>query len=58
MAHPCIECGSECYCCGDIDDIITSKTPKECEGCGCLKLFEDDQIISDENDIDDIEEFD
>jgi hypothetical protein len=35
MAHPCIYCGSECYCNGDIDDIIVSKTPKQCEGCGC-----------------------
>jgi hypothetical protein len=50
MAHPCIHCGSECYCHGDIDDVIVSKTPKNCEGCGCDDLEEWD-------DIDDEEEF-
>jgi len=35
MAHQCFECGSECYCNGDIDDVITSKTPLSCKGCGC-----------------------
>lgn len=42
MAHPCINCGSECYCSGDIDDAMVSKTPKFCEGCGCEEMFEDD----------------
>lgn len=40
MAHPCIICGSDCYCHGDIDDIIVSKTPKGCEGCGCEEFAE------------------
>lgn len=35
MAHPCFNCGSECYCHGDIDDVIVSKTPINCNGCGC-----------------------
>lgn len=35
MAHPCYDCGSECYCHGDIDDVVVSKTPKNCGGCGC-----------------------
>jgi hypothetical protein len=35
MAHPCFECGSECYCHGDIDDAVVSRTPKNCSGCGC-----------------------
>jgi hypothetical protein len=42
MAHPCFECGSECYCHGDIDDAIVSKTPGNCIGCGC-DSSEDDQ---------------
>jgi hypothetical protein len=46
MAHPCFSCGSECYCQGDIDDVIVSKTPKGCEGCGC------DDFDSDDNDDD------
>ena len=41
MAHPCIICGSECYCNGDWDDCIVSKTPKRCEGCGCEEFAED-----------------
>ncbi len=35
MAHPCFSCGSECYCHGDIDDVIVSHTPSNCDGCGC-----------------------
>jgi hypothetical protein len=35
MAHPCCECGGECYCNGDIDDCIVSKTPRSCKSCGC-----------------------
>lgn len=46
MAHPCFICGSECYCQGDIDDVIVSKTPKGCEGCGCG----DDKEIGDIDD--------
>jgi hypothetical protein len=41
MAHPCILCGSECDCNGDLDDVIISKTPKSCEGCGCEEFAED-----------------
>lgn len=44
MAHSCFECGSECFCHGDIDDVIVSKTPGNCEGCGCM----DDEKINDE----------
>lgn len=35
MAHPCCICDGECYCHGDIDDVITCKTPKNCDTCGC-----------------------
>jgi hypothetical protein len=42
MAHPCRECFNECYCNGDIDDAVVSKTPKNCTGCGCEELFSDD----------------
>jgi hypothetical protein len=41
MTHPCILCGSDCYCNGDIDDCIVSKTPKRCEGCGCEEFAKD-----------------
>lgn len=53
MAHPCIDCGSECYCNGDIDDAMVSKTPKRCEGCGCEDNFDDehDDEHDDENDF-------
>ena len=43
MAHPCFSCGSECYCSGDIDDVIVSKTPKSCEGCGCEEGSHNDE---------------
>lgn len=46
MAHPCISCGSECYCSGDIDDIIVSNTPMSCGGCEwCLdeEDYDDDE---------------
>jgi hypothetical protein len=56
MAHPCFECGGECYCNGDIDDVVVCKTPKNCEGCGCRELLgEDDDDF--EEDIDDDSEF-
>lgn len=57
MAHPCIYCDGDCFCNGDYDDVITSKTPKDCEGCGCHE-DEDDDLWDDlddewEDDIDD-----
>lgn len=52
MAHPCIACGSECYCSGDIDDCIVSLTPKKCEGCGC----EEDREAAREEDYEDEDE--
>lgn len=52
MAHPCIECGGECYCHGDIDDCIVCKTPANCESCGCEEMFEDDSIIDPDDDND------
>lgn len=50
MAHPCCLCGSECYCSGDIDDVIVSHTPKGCISCGC----EDD----DHSEYEDVEDDD
>lgn len=42
MAHPCISCGSECYCHGDIDDVIVFNTLSNCETCGCNQEDHDD----------------
>lgn len=50
MAHPCFECGGECYCHGDIDDVIVSKTPPNCEGCGCKGWLNEDELDDDEED--------
>ena len=49
MAHPCCQCGGECYCKGDIDDCIVSKTPVGCNGCGCDDYddFDDDEDYGD-----------
>lgn len=58
MAHPCIYCGSECYCNGDIDDVIVSKTPKNCEGCGCEEFAEDQGWNEDDWNDDDVDDFD
>lgn len=55
MAHPCCMCGSECYCHGDIDDVIVSKTPKGCETCGCEEFWNGDD--DDEDDWDDDYDF-
>lgn len=49
MAHPCCMCGSECYCHGDIDDVIVSKTPKNCEGCGCEEFWDGDDDFDEED---------
>lgn len=56
MAHPCCICGSECYCSGDLDDVIVSKTPKSCEGCGCEEFAEDQGW--DDDDVDDLDAWD
>lgn len=55
MAHPCFQCGGECYCHGDIDDAIVSKTPNGCDGCGCEDFFfpDDDDADFDDDDLDD-----
>lgn len=50
MAHPCIFCGCECYCNGDVDDVVVSKTPINCEGCGC----DDDDYDEEDYEEDDI----
>lgn len=50
MAHPCIYCGGECYCSGDIDDVIVSKTPARCEGCGCEEMLNEDDDELDDDD--------
>jgi hypothetical protein len=62
MAHPCCSCGSECYCNGDIDDVIVSKTPSNCETCGCYVFwegegdFDDDFYDDDDSDDEGFEE--
>ena len=50
MAHPCCQCGSECYCHGDIDDVVVSKTPKGCESCGCSNDDHNEDDFDDGND--------
>jgi hypothetical protein len=50
MAHECVFCGSDCYCCGDIDDIVCTQTPKSCRGC------QGDFCESREDDFDDEDE--
>ena len=52
MAHPCISCGSECYCSGDIDDIIVSHTPMSCVGCDWCGDVDDDYFHDYEEDDD------
>lgn len=43
MAHECISCGGECFCSGDIDDCIVSKTPTTCKTCDeCQDELNDD----------------
>ena len=42
MAHLCWLCGSECYCNGSIDDAVVDKTPKNCVGCGCEGMLDDE----------------
>ena len=42
MAHPCFNCGSECYCHGDIDCVIVTKTPSNCDSCGCDDIQNED----------------
>lgn len=34
MAHSCPDCGSACYCGGDIDDCIFDDTPEQ-NSCTC-----------------------
>ena len=53
MAHPCYECGGECDCNGDWDDVIVSYTPKNCEGCGCSDLFNEHDNWDEDEDQDD-----
>lgn len=40
MSHSCPNCGQECYCGGDIDDINMEDTEEE-EGCTHCFLEED-----------------
>lgn len=50
MAHPCFNCGSECYCNGSIDDAVVDLTPKNCEGCdSCQERIEDRDGLYDDN---------
>lgn len=50
MAHECIDCGSECHCSGDIDDVNTSLTPFNCKGCTVYKeeIKGDDSFLYDD----------
>jgi hypothetical protein len=59
MAHPCFQCGGECYCHGDIDDVIVCHTPANCNGCGCEEFFGhvDDIEFDDDDDYDEDDDF-
>ena len=54
MAHSCPECGSQCYCNGDIDDILLEGTDEE-EACTCCSGGddEDDEVDYDDQDCED-----
>lgn len=54
MAHACFYCGGECYCHGDIDDVVVSNTPSNCDGCGCG--YSDDDWRDDDYDDDEDDE--
>lgn len=49
MAHPCFSCGSECYCSGDIDDVIVSHTPMSCTKCDWCNEVDEDDFLDDED---------
>lgn len=53
MAHPCFICGGDCYCHGDIDDVIVCVTPPNCAGCGCDYCDDDWREDDDDDDADD-----
>lgn len=52
--HDCVNCGSACYCHGDIDDCVVESIEysyEHCEGCGCNEDphdFFDDEPLDDE----------
>jgi hypothetical protein len=50
MAHTCPDCGSACYCSGDIDDIFMEGTEEE---IGCVHCLHGDTR---EDDCEDFEE--
>ena len=50
MAHSCPDCGSACYCGGDIDDIFMEGTEEE---MGCSHCLHEDTREDDCEDFDD-----
>jgi hypothetical protein len=56
MAHSCPECGSICYCGGDIDDICFDDTDEQnrCTHCP-LDGWDDDEPLDDSFDEDEPE---
>ena len=44
MAHECPDCGSQCHCGGDIDDLLLNDDDdiNGCTHCPHDKLFEDE----------------
>jgi len=48
MAHTCPECGSQCYCNGDIDDLLLDND-EDVEACTCCV---DDYSDADDDDYD------
>ena len=44
MAHSCPECGSACYCGGDIDDIEIPDSAAEA-GCTCCLGIEETEEV-------------
>lgn len=52
--HACTYCGSDCHCCGDIEDHDTGEEYlDDCYGCGCPEDEDDWDECDDWNEDDD-----
>jgi hypothetical protein len=52
MAHPCFNCGGECYCSGSIDDVIVDLTPMSCTSCDWCQEQEEERHWSEDDEDD------
>lgn len=53
MAHPCFNCGGECYCSGSWDDVVVDLTPVNCQGCDWCQEQEEMRHAELDDDSDD-----